>query len=81
MLEILKRTDDFETKRLEHFKSIFAALQEATLIDHETHDKEMREAFTAAIGEHDSAKDIAYFNLNYGSGKHTKWPDFEEYKE
>jgi hypothetical protein len=81
MLDILKRTDEFEKRRLEHFKSIFTALKDATLIKHETFDTGMLQSFTEAIGQHDSDKDIAYFNTNYGSGKHTRWPDFEELKE
>jgi hypothetical protein len=81
MLQILKRTDDFEKKRLDHFKSIFIALQTATLIEHKTYDETMLKAFTAAIGHHDSEKDIIYFNSHYGSGKKTKWPEFEPLKE
>lgn len=80
MLAILKRTDEFEKKRLEHFKSMIESLQKSLAIQRTDYDTALSNAFTAAIGEHNSDKDIEYFNTNYGSAKKSVWPAFEEWK-
>ena len=80
MLKTLKETDDFETKRLEHFKSIIESLQKSIVIQRTDFDKKLNDEFAAAVKEHNSVKDIEFFNENYGSGKKTVWPVFEEYK-
>lgn len=80
MLKTLKTTDEFEVKRLEHFKSVIESLKKSVLIQHTSFDTKVEEEFTAALNEHNTTKDIEFFNTNYGSGKKTVWPVFEEWK-
>ena len=80
MLAILKRTDEFEKKRLDHFKTIIESLQKSLVLQHTTYDTQLSDAFTEATSEHNSEKDIEYFNTHYGAGKPSVWPVFEEWK-
>ncbi|CAM4894042.1 unnamed protein product [Rotaria socialis] len=78
MFKILGRADDFERKRLEHFKLMFTALQQVTSIENDTRHTEMLEKFQRAISKHNADSDIEFFNKNYGCETRTKWPDFED---
>ncbi len=81
MFDILKKTDEFEEKRLNHFKSTFTALKEATSITNDTRHTEMSKAFEVAIEGHKIDDDIKFFNRHYGRDTKTKWPVFEDLTE
>ncbi|CAM4758366.1 unnamed protein product [Rotaria magnacalcarata] len=81
MFKILGRADDFERKRLEHFKLTFTALQQATSIENDARRTEMFEKFQRAISKHNADSDIEVFNKNYGCETRTKWPVFEDVEQ
>ncbi|CAF0848574.1 unnamed protein product [Rotaria sordida] len=81
MFKILSRTDDFERDRLNQFKLMFNALQEAISIENDARHTEMSDLFNKAIGKHNINSDIEYFNKHYGRETKTKWPVFEDVHE
>ncbi|CAF1272446.1 unnamed protein product [Rotaria sordida] len=81
MFKILSRTDDFERERLNQFKLMFNALQEAVSIEKDARHTEMSDLFNKAIGKHNINSDIEYFNKHYGRETKTKWPVFEDVHE
>ena len=81
MLVILKKTDDFERERLEHFKSSFNALKGALSIETEKFNTSMIDAFTKAIDLQNIDADISEFNKNFGSETKTNWPVFDQLKD
>lgn len=81
MKEVLDRTHAFERKRMVHFKSLFAALHQALVIDKDPHLSQMSELFVKAIAAHDMEKDITWWNSHFGSDTNSAWPSFEEVKD
>ncbi|CAF1070163.1 unnamed protein product [Rotaria sordida] len=81
MFKILSRTDDFERDRLNQFKSLFGALQEAVSIEKDTRHNEMSDLLKKAIDKYDINNDIQFFNQHYGRETKTKWPVFEDTHE
>ncbi|CAF1104084.1 unnamed protein product [Rotaria sordida] len=81
MFKILSRTDDFERDRLNQFKSLFGALQEAVSIEKDTRHNEMSDLLKKAIDKYDINNDIQFFNQHYGRETKTKWPVFEDVHE
>lgn len=77
MFKVLEETDTFERSRLNEFKSIFIALQQATSLENDTRHTEMFQSFQKAIDTHNADEDIKYFNDHYGSEKKATWPVFE----
>ncbi|CAF1100526.1 unnamed protein product [Rotaria sp. Silwood1] len=81
MFKVLSRTDDFERDRLNQFKLMFDALQEAVSIEKDKRHAEMSTLFKNSINKHDIKNDIQYFNIHYGCETKTKWPVFEDVHE
>ncbi|CAF0953754.1 unnamed protein product [Adineta ricciae] len=78
MFRILAETDDFERKRLQHFKTMFTALKTGSSIEQDERHATMAAEFTDSIKKHDIEADIDFFNQHYGSKTTSKWPVFEE---
>ncbi|CAF0978032.1 unnamed protein product [Adineta steineri] len=81
MKEVLDRTHTFERRRLTQFKTLFAALHQALIIEKDSHLLTMTDLFNKSAAAHDAEKDIQWWNSHFGSDTNTAWPSFEELKD
>jgi len=81
MKEVLDRTHNFETKRLDKYKDLFLALHQSVVVDKDDNLAALNESFKTAIGSHSTKADIDWWNSHYGSDTKTTWPVFEELKD
>ncbi|CAF1531232.1 unnamed protein product, partial [Didymodactylos carnosus] len=81
MNDVLERTNDFERKRMNHFKQIFQDYHDTIYTPNDENLAKMSTDFKKVLSEHNVENDIQWWNTHYGKYTESNWPVFEELKD